>query len=146
MLLKIERIRDSRKVRLRLSGEFRSHHLDQVKTEISRGEPIALDLEEVDLVDIEAIRFLNAARMKVSRCCIARLISRSGCLGSGKKRSSNGLAMMTSLKEALNDDPRENGWQLDGRIALVTGGTSGIGLATAKRFVAEGAYVFITVA
>ena len=60
MILKIERIRDSRKVRLRLSGEFQSHHLDQVKAEISRGEPIALDLEEVDLVDIEAIRFLNA--------------------------------------------------------------------------------------
>src|ERR1700689_5199541 len=34
--------------------------------------------------------------------------------------------------------------KLDGRIALVTGGTSGIGRATAKRFVAEGAYVFIT--
>ena len=60
MILKIERIRDSRKVRLRLSGVFRSHHLGQVKDEISRGEPIALDLEEVDLVDIETIRFLNA--------------------------------------------------------------------------------------
>jgi hypothetical protein len=60
MILKIERICDLHKVRLRLSGEFRSHHLDQVKIEISRGEPIALDLEEVDLVDIEAIRFLNA--------------------------------------------------------------------------------------
>ena len=34
--------------------------------------------------------------------------------------------------------------KLDGKIALVTGGSSGIGLATAQRFVQEGAYVFIT--
>jgi NAD(P)-dependent dehydrogenase (short-subunit alcohol dehydrogenase family) len=34
--------------------------------------------------------------------------------------------------------------KLAGKIAVITGGSSGIGLATAQRFVAEGAYVFIT--
>jgi NAD(P)-dependent dehydrogenase (short-subunit alcohol dehydrogenase family) len=34
--------------------------------------------------------------------------------------------------------------KLEGKIAVVTGGTSGIGLATAKRFTAEGARVFVT--
>ncbi len=34
--------------------------------------------------------------------------------------------------------------KLAGKIALISGGSSGLGLATAKQFVAEGAYVFIT--
>jgi NAD(P)-dependent dehydrogenase (short-subunit alcohol dehydrogenase family) len=34
--------------------------------------------------------------------------------------------------------------RLEGKIAVITGGNSGIGLATAQRFVAEGAYVFVT--
>jgi NAD(P)-dependent dehydrogenase (short-subunit alcohol dehydrogenase family) len=34
--------------------------------------------------------------------------------------------------------------KVEGKVAVITGGNSGIGLATAQRFVSDGAYVFIT--
>jgi len=61
MTLRIERVQ----ARVRLSGEFRSEHLDQVKAEIKLCEsPVVLDLEELDFVDVEAIRFLNTCEAK----------------------------------------------------------------------------------
>jgi|SRR5580658_10375321 hypothetical protein len=61
MTLKIKRIDVKRKTRICLSGQLRSEHLDQLRSEVERsGPPVVLDLGEVDLVDIEAVRFLNA--------------------------------------------------------------------------------------
>jgi len=57
MTLRIDRVQE----RVRLSGEFRSEHVHQVKAELDRRQSsVALDLEEVGLVDVEAIRFLNS--------------------------------------------------------------------------------------
>jgi len=47
-----------------------------------------------------------------------------------------------SVKSAASKE--KNMGKLEGKITLITGGTSGIGLATAQQCVHEGAYVFIT--
>jgi hypothetical protein len=61
MTLKIKRIAGKHNTRICLSGQLRSEHIEQVKSEIERGGPRAtFDLGEVDLVDIDAVRFLNA--------------------------------------------------------------------------------------
>lgn len=61
MTLKIKRIAGKHETLVCLSGQFRSEHLDQLKSEVERGGPsVTLDLEELDLVDIEGVRFLNA--------------------------------------------------------------------------------------
>jgi hypothetical protein len=60
MMLKIERIYGKRRTRVRLSGEARAEHLDQLKAEIERSGPrVALDLEELNLADVETVRFFN---------------------------------------------------------------------------------------
>src|SRR5262249_32755756 len=51
---------------------------------------------------------------------------------------------LTHLNQEEEGEPRRMALKLEGKIAVVTGGSSGLGLATARRFVEEGAFVFIT--
>jgi len=70
-MLKIERISDELGTRIRMSGQLRFDQLEQVIAEVKRGGAIALDLEEVDLVDVEGVRFLNtceAQKIAVLHC------------------------------------------------------------------------------
>jgi hypothetical protein len=61
MTLKIRRVAGKSEMRICVSGQLRSEHLDQLKSEVERGgRRVTLDLEELDLVDVEAVRFLNA--------------------------------------------------------------------------------------
>jgi hypothetical protein len=61
MTLKIRPVAGKGEIRICLSGQLRSEHLDQLKSEVEGGgSTVTLDLEELDLVDIEGVRFLNA--------------------------------------------------------------------------------------
>ena len=61
MTLRIRRVAGKHEIRICLSGQLRSEHIDQLKSEVERSGPsVTLDLEELDLADIEGVRFLNA--------------------------------------------------------------------------------------
>jgi hypothetical protein len=62
MVLKIEQLSGEHGTWIQLSGELRSEHIDQLKVEIERIGAAGLDLEEVNLVDVEGIRFLNTCK------------------------------------------------------------------------------------
>jgi len=64
-MLKIKRIREEHGTRICLSGELRCSHLLDLRAEIEPAEePATLDLDEVDVVDIDGIRFLNECQAR----------------------------------------------------------------------------------
>jgi ABC-type transporter Mla MlaB component len=65
MTLKINRIREEHETRICLSGELRCSHLVDLRAEIEQaGQPATLDLNEVEVVDIDGIRFLNECQAR----------------------------------------------------------------------------------
>src|SRR5713226_8696140 len=60
---------------------------ESLVAEIQRGGPRALDLEELDLVDVEGVRLLDACEAEGISVRAVRLISGSGCPGTGAAKS-----------------------------------------------------------
>jgi anti-anti-sigma regulatory factor len=60
MTLRIERYSEGPSTTIRLIGRMQAEHLAELEKQIGEsGSKIALDLEEVHLVDVEAVRFLG---------------------------------------------------------------------------------------
>jgi anti-anti-sigma regulatory factor len=64
MTLKIEKYSDEYSVTLRLIGRMRAEHLPELEKQIREsGSKIVLDLEELNLIDVEAVRFLGSCEV-----------------------------------------------------------------------------------
>lgn len=64
MVLKIENVSDGPDKVLRLSGRIESEHVQELKVQIHGCDKIILDLEQVRLVDLDAVHFLAVCETK----------------------------------------------------------------------------------
>lgn len=59
MVLKIDRSSDGKSLILRLSGRIQSERLEQLKVQMEGSPQVALDLQDVKLVDRDVVLFLE---------------------------------------------------------------------------------------
>jgi len=129
MTLKIERYSEGPSTTIRLIGRAQAEHLAELEKQIREsGSKIVIDLEEVDLVDVQVVRFLGVRESQGIRLLNCAPYIRDWI---GKERDERKRRKTMSKK-------------LEGKIALITGGSRGIGAAIAKRLAADGANVAIT--
>jgi len=65
MTLRIESVSDEHGTTIRLIGRMQAQHLEELKAQIGAGGTrVVLDLEELSLVDIAAVRFLGACQAR----------------------------------------------------------------------------------
>jgi len=62
MVLKIDRDADGTRLILRLSGRLQSEYVEQLRVEMRVGDQVVLDLQDLKLVDRDAVRFLGACQ------------------------------------------------------------------------------------
>lgn len=62
MTLRIDKATDGQRTTIRLSGQIQWEHLEELKSQVYGGLVTVLDLDEVTLVDLDVVRFLNACK------------------------------------------------------------------------------------